>query len=581
VPATKKGKFITVFVIIFFSTILLNNILYFLTTTEMLERSSQKESEMIAGDLRSAINRYHTSARFVEDLVGQELRAAAVAAKLALPPQAKDVTNEQLAELSEALGISHITLFQRVNGDIVGVKSSDPKEIGLSTKGWTFWFTAFQQLLDHKEVTIPEGQKLKYYWSGPIEHAATDPTYIDKWGYYYDGTTDYIINPFVHETQIKEFEKLVGHDQIVKEVLADNKFILEVTGFNPKFFGKSIPQYEGQNGAKFTSLYEKDIYFGSYEYKDPADVETVQTAISSKEVVTFSSTVDGKRLIKSFIPVTADTDIVGKEFPYVISIVMDYAEIRKQLEAQIMNAFYIIVLATILSIIFASIYTRIIRRTKEDAVQLTQDQFIVDMNKMFTTIRGQRHDFINHVQTIYSLISLNKFAEAKSYTKEFVDEILEVNDIIHIHHPVIASQVQAKVAMSITRKIRFSHEFHSLNQVSLNALKSVDIVKIIGNLVDNAFDEVVKLPADSRWVELKGWVEKDVLCLSVSNPCLTVPDEASLKQMFQPGFSTKRKGEHSGLGLSIVNDLLHQYRGGIRVTTSADTITFHVRLPLG
>ncbi len=162
----------------------------------------------------------------LENQIGEKLRVAAIAAKEALNPDINKVTNEQLVELSKKLGVSHITLMVKEEDDIRGVKSSDPHERNLSTKDWDYWYTAFQQLFTDHNVTIPEGQKLPNYWSGPVNVSASNPDHVDKWGYYYDGTTNYIISPYMRDNQIMDVENQIGPDAIVKKTLGNNNDVI-------------------------------------------------------------------------------------------------------------------------------------------------------------------------------------------------------------------------------------------------------------------------------------------------------------------------------------------------------------------
>ncbi len=122
---------------------------------------------------------------------------AAVSARKQLPADIDQITNEELRRLSRELNVNEITLWRRSGSDIIAEKSSDPAELNMSSTTWGYWHTAFNQLLDNREVTIPQGQKLKDFWSGPYNFASSNPDKIVKWGYYYDGTTNYMINPYI------------------------------------------------------------------------------------------------------------------------------------------------------------------------------------------------------------------------------------------------------------------------------------------------------------------------------------------------------------------------------------------------
>ncbi len=119
--------------------------------------------------------------------------------------------------------------------------------------------------------------------------------------------------------------------------------LLGITGFNPKTFG-SPPVYTEWNGKKVVELENRDIQFGKYRYQDQkADVSAVRKAMKTGKLVSFQSTIDDKKVLKSFIP-------VDSENPYVIGIVTDYKVIQDVLNRQLLNNFVIsiIVLALVL-----------------------------------------------------------------------------------------------------------------------------------------------------------------------------------------------------------------------------------------
>ncbi|MFC3771951.1 sensor histidine kinase [Paenibacillus sp. GCM10012303] len=557
-----------------------NNILFYVTTKETLVGNVEEQSVHAASNLRNSIDQYKTSVKYVEDMVGQQLRLAAITAKERLSPQAEHVTNDELEQISKELGVSHITLLQKQGDDIIGVRSSDSKEIGMSTKKWGYWYTAFLQLLESGNVTIPEGQKLPHYWSGPIEHADTDPSKIDKWGYYYDGETDYIINPYVEDIQIKQYDRLAGPDLIMKKMIEDNPGILEMTGFNYNHFGKPLKVSKSQSGQYFVSLYDRPIPFGTYMYEDrERDIDNVRQALERNEPVTYTTVVLGKKVIKSYIPVPSDADNQQLDYPYVIGVVFDYHMIRDVLEEQITTMAARIGFLTVLSLVLLYFVFRMIGRNKDEAVRVTQEAYIDEVNDMFTTIRGQRHDFLNHVQTIHTFLQLKKYDDLHRYTGELIGDIRQTNDIIQIGHPAIAAIVQSKLVTAMDKKIDFRHEFAPFGSLNLG-VKSVDIVKIIGNLVDNAFDEVTRLPVHERWVELRGWYNAGNLFISVRNPG-RVLDEEERRKIFMPGYSTKNSGDHSGIGLAVTKERVGSYKGTITVESDiGQGTTFTVCMPL-
>lgn len=217
--------------------------------------------------------------------------------------------------------------------------------------------------------------------------------------------------------------------------------------------------------------------------------------------------------------------------------------------------------------------------TKQAAIRSTQEAYIDDINNMFTAIRGQRHDFLNHVQVIQSLLQRQKYSELERYTKELVGEIVEINELLQIGHPAFAALIQSKMVQAMNRKIDFRYSFEGMENLK-HGIASIDFVKIAGNLLDNALDEAAERPAGESWIEVKGWLDANSFNMTVRNPSRSLTEE-ELRLLFVPGYSTKKESEHSGLGLSIVKERVDHYQGAVDVKSIPDHgTTFVVKIPL-
>ena len=237
-----------------------------------------------------------------------------------------------------------------------------------------------------------------------------------------------------------------------------------------------------------------------------------------------------------------------------------------------------IAILTILIVSIAAI--RLIVKTRDEAIRVTQNAYVGDLMQVSTTIRGQRHDFINHVQVMYSMLAMNKHEPLKRYMEEVVSEIQAVSRIAdQIPSTALGAFMQAKTAAAVDKKIRFEFSLPELPD-TLASVRSVDLVRIIGNLVDNAFDEVVKLPVEQRSVSVRIALEQPDIVIIVSNPGEPLSEEDQ-SRMLAPGYSTKQ-GEHSGLGLPIVLERTRHYGGTLRIDNdrSSGTVNFIVRLPV-
>ncbi|MDF2644768.1 MAG: CitS protein [Paenibacillus sp.] len=559
-----------------------NNTSYYWFTKSLLTQALSERMESTASQIRTSIEQSEEGSFFVEDLIGENLRSVALFAKSQLNPDIDKVTNEQLVELARQAGVDGFSLMKRNGDDIMVGKSSEPKELQItSTKAFGYWFTAFSQLLDNHQVTIAEGQKLPNFWSGIYEVPSSGSSDVSKFGYFYDGSTNYLICVFVNADKIQKFKQIVGADTIVKKTLASNPDIMEISGLNGVTFGTNPTEYKDSSGVPFISVYDRQVLFGTYNITSMKDMDNYKASILEHKPVSVVENWNGKPILKTFMYVSVKKKLteVQREVPYVITIVSDYQTIQRTLNKQLVQLTLLIVLFTIFSCVLIYLVFRFITKSRETAVQSTQEMYIQNVDLMFATIRSQRHDFLNHVQTMYALLSKGKKEDQMKYMKELIEEINEVNDIIRIGHPAIAALIQAKIALAMRTKIDFNYHFTGLEGLSLG-VKSVDIVKIIGNLIDNAFDEVNKFPPDEREVMVNGWSESNHLTISVTNPVDPEFQLDDYNKMFTIGYSTKGGGDHQGLGLSVVKERIEHYKGTIEVSVADGCICFQISVPM-
>ncbi|RXT04548.1 EAL domain-containing protein [Ammoniphilus sp. CFH 90114] len=387
-----KAKVATVFLLLVTVVLISNNALHYYSTKNILVENQKKLMEITAKEISIAIENSREGSKYIEDLIGEKLRVASLVAKYALSPQADQVTNEELQRLSKEIGVSHITLFQETEEDIIAVKSSDVKEVGIGSKEWGYWFDAFHQLLRGEEVTVPQGQKLPNYWAGPIDVSSSNPDHYDKWGYFYDGTTDYIIDPYVRDTQIQQFDEITGIKSFLDKTLQNNEFTLEITGFNPKAFGKE-PIITQSNGISYVRKDDEPILFGNYSFKlESTDVALVNQAITTGKIQSLEAEINGKKVIKSFYPVLADK-------PYVIGLVNDYKLIEDVLSEQLYNnaiiSIVILLIVFMVSYSLAGYLVRPVQYILQKVEEISKGDFSVRVERNSKDEIGLLSDGIN------------------------------------------------------------------------------------------------------------------------------------------------------------------------------------------
>lgn len=240
----------------------------------------------------------------------------------------------------------------------------------------------------------------------------------------------------------------------------------------------------------------------------------------------------------------------------------------------------ILIYFTIACSLFAIVFMiRILTRTRTEAIRSTQALYVEDINNMFTSVRGQRHDFLNHVQVIHTMAQMGKYEQLREYTSNLVQETLEVSDIINHTAPALAAFAKAKTTVALGYGIAFSCVLPERWNVPDSAINMLDMIKIVGNLVDNAFDETQLMPIGQRYAHVSIQEANNEITIEVANRGRQI-DSETRERMFHAGYSTKGEG-HSGLGLAIIQERVRHYSGTLDVKYDpvAEMTTFSIRLP--
>ncbi|CAM2881781.1 ATP-binding protein [Paenibacillus sediminis] len=570
-----KPLHITFYIIAVMSLVLIIvNVTYYYSTQKALIKDQIDKMNFIAHQIKTSIELSSKGEDYFEQMMAEHLRTAAIAAKSNLDPDIDKVTNEQLVELSRKVGVDQITLFKRSGDDIVSYKSSDPLDIHTSAKSWGGdWFLALKQLMNKEQVHVSIGQTLPNFWSGPLNTSSSNLQNIDKWGYYYDGTTNYIINPFVHGTTFRQYQTQTGVDASIQQLIKNNKnsHTLEISVFNPSYMLDQAKQREKDGIIEYVT---RKVLFGTYQYQDPQDKQYIREVMQTGKIASFSTTVHDKNILKTFIPVQ-----IGK--PVVIGLVSDLDEINLILKEQMNRIRLVISLCTlaIIAIVLSSIHIN--RRVREAAEENVENMYLENVDALFSSIREQRHDFNNHLTTIQLLVSLKHYDELKLYMKELIGEIKAINDIVNINIPVLSALIQAKITQAFEKKITFEQHFTDLKSLNINVIKTTDLVKILSNLIDNAFEAVLATDNPDKKVKVFVYIENNYLFIKVHNNGSKIEDSMKAR-IFEPGFSTKKgsNSHNSGLGLSIVMNTLNKHKGTITIDSTDQLTTFTAMIPL-
>lgn len=203
---------------------------------------------------------------------------------------------------------------------------------------------------------------------------------------------------------------------------------------------------------------------------------------------------------------------------------------------------------------------------------LDLEQSNTQMDDLNHTLRAQRHDFLNHLQVVYSLMEMKEYAEATGYLETVYGEIRSVSTFLSTRSTAVNALLKIKAGACVQEKIELQLDIKSpLDALTMPAW---ELCRVLGNLIDNAMDAAKQ--ADKPQITLTIHEDIRAYLFTIENNGATIP-EAMRDSIFEAGVSTK--GENRGMGLSIVKSTLEPYGGEVNCECTAAGTRFTVTLP--
>ncbi|WP_338825795.1 Sensor histidine kinase DcuS [Moorella thermoacetica] len=182
-------------------------------------------------------------------------------------------------------------------------------------------------------------------------------------------------------------------------------------------------------------------------------------------------------------------------------------------------------------------------------------------------LRTQAHEFRNRLHTIAGLLQLGDYEKALEYIIHVAETQQDMLSFLNrrIKVETLAALLLGKNGRAQELGIKFVVLPNSRVDSLPPEIDEEDICTIIANLIENAFEAVLPLPAERRRIEVLIESSPAGLEIIVADSGPGVPQ--SLRQeIFKYGFSTQN--DNRGIGLALVDRLVKSLGGTIEVGRS-------------
>lgn len=193
-----------------------------------------------------------------------------------------------------------------------------------------------------------------------------------------------------------------------------------------------------------------------------------------------------------------------------------------------------------------------------------------EVDNMYRQIRGWRHDYRNHIQTMKAYAANGDMDAIKAYLDELDTDLSTVDTVIKTGNSMADAILNSKISLAKSKNIAVKADAHIPLALKTSEL---DLCVIIGNLFDNAIEASLALPENERMIRVYMDMKNTQLYISFTN------FTAGKKQPKLNGKFQTTKGEGHGFGLVRIDTIVERLDGYISRNSEDGAFTTEILLP--
>lgn len=193
-----------------------------------------------------------------------------------------------------------------------------------------------------------------------------------------------------------------------------------------------------------------------------------------------------------------------------------------------------------------------------------------EVDNMYRQIRGWRHDYRNHIQTMKAYAADGDLDAIRKYLDLLDQDLTTVDTVIKTGNPMTDAILNSKISLARAKGIRVTADAHI--PVKLKS-SEIDLCCILGNLFDNAIEASMKLPPEQRMIRVYMDMKNTQLYISFTN----FTAGRKLQKVGSRFRSTK--GEGHGFGLVRIDAIVERLEGYLSRNSEDGAFTTEILLP--
>ena len=139
---------------------------------------------------------------------------------------------------------------------------------------------------------------------------------------------------------------------------------------------------------------------------------------------------------------------------------------------------------------------------------------IDEVHNVYMTMRGWRHDYHNHMQSLKAYLEMDNIKEARDYLDKLETDLDDINLLFNTGNIGVDAILNSKISLAIHNGIPVDYKAAVPEKTTVT---DIDLCVVLGNLIDNAVESCMKVKPEDQFIRLYIGIFKEQLYISVSN----------------------------------------------------------------
>lgn len=196
---------------------------------------------------------------------------------------------------------------------------------------------------------------------------------------------------------------------------------------------------------------------------------------------------------------------------------------------------------------------------------------VEEVNEIYRTMRGWRHDYHNHLQKLKAHLAMGQIGEAEKYLNELEKDLDGIQVKYATGNVSLDAILNSKLSIAEKEGIRIDCKTEIGENLTVGEL---DLCVMIGNLIDNAVESCRMMPENvERFLRIYLCLRRQQLYLIVTN------STGEVIRKLDAEYISNKRGDH-GHGLKRIDLIVEKYGGYIKRANEPGVFSTEILLPL-